>query len=101
VDMDFHYSASFSDRPLPEAYERLLLDAMRGDASLFARNDEIELAWKLIDPLLHRDGRVGLPEVAAYNPGSWGPDEADKLLERDGRIWRMGCLIHEPRDFEH
>ena len=101
VDMDFHYSASFSDRPLPEAYERLLLDAMRGDASLFARSDEIELAWKLIDPLLHRDGRVGLPEVAAYNPGSWGPDEADKLLERDGRIWRMGCLIHEARDFEH
>jgi glucose-6-phosphate 1-dehydrogenase len=101
VDMDFHYSASFSDRPLPEAYERLLLDAMRGDASLFTRSDEIELAWKLIDPLVQSNPRQGTHEVIVYDPGSWGPEEANELLARDGRTWHMGCLEHEPRDFEH
>jgi len=101
VDMDFHYRASFGGHSLPEAYERLLLDAMRGDASLFARSDEIELAWKLIDPLVQSNTQDGLPEVTAYDPGSWGPEEADELLGRDGRAWRMGCMEHEPGDFEH
>jgi glucose-6-phosphate 1-dehydrogenase len=76
---------------LPEAYERLLLDAMQGDASLFARADEIELAWGLIDPLL--DGWAGpdAPPLARYEPQSWGPAEADALLALEGRAWLQGC----------
>ncbi len=94
VDMDFHYRSSF-DEVLPEAYERLLLDALAGDASLFTRSDSIEAAWKLLDPLLQeweqRDG-TGL-EI--YPAGSWGPAEADLLLARDDRGWRLGC-VDEP-----
>jgi glucose-6-phosphate 1-dehydrogenase len=85
VDMEFHYSRRFGERVLPEAYERLLLDALQGDASLFARSDEIELAWRLIDPLL--DERQPVP----YTPGSEGPQEAQALLARDGRAWICGC----------
>ncbi|MBN1148014.1 MAG: glucose-6-phosphate dehydrogenase [Anaerolineales bacterium] len=101
VDMDFHYSGSFSGVALPEAYERLLLDVMRSDASLFARSDEIELAWRLIDPLLKSNDAIPAPPIVAYEPGSWGPEEADELLARDGRVWRTGCLYHDPGDFEH
>jgi glucose-6-phosphate 1-dehydrogenase len=81
VDMEFHYSKRFGEDVLPDAYERLLLDALQGDASLFARSDEIEMAWALIDPLT--------VEVAPepYEPGSQGPASADALLARDGRRW--------------
>jgi glucose-6-phosphate 1-dehydrogenase len=91
VDMEFHYAEDFGGGELPEAYERLLLDAMQGDTSLFARADEIELAWCLIDPIL--DGWAGpdAPTLAFYEPGSWGPAEADELLARDGRDWLLGC----------
>jgi glucose-6-phosphate 1-dehydrogenase len=87
VKMDFHYGTSFG-KPSPEAYERLLLDAMSGDATLFARRDEVEEAWAFIDPIeeewqLKKD--IGLFFYAA---GSWGPDEADALLAREGRTWR-------------
>ncbi len=85
VDMAFHYSSRFGEHVLPEAYERLLLDAIQGDASLFARSDEIELAWGLIDPLT----AGGLPE--SYPPGSWGPQEGDALLARAGHRWLPGC----------
>jgi len=85
VDMEFHYSDHFGEHTLPEAYERLLLDALQGDASLFARSDEIELAWTLIDPLTVQN------RPATYAPGSEGPAEADELLARDGRRWLMGC----------
>lgn len=91
VDMDFHYADSFSNIDLPDAYERLLLDALQGDASLFARSDEIDNAWQLIDPILHRwESGQGL-QMASYKPGTWGPKEADILLARNGHIWRMGC----------
>jgi glucose-6-phosphate 1-dehydrogenase len=86
VDMDFHYGDHFGEQALPEAYERLLLDAMQGDASLFARSDEIELAWRLVDPLT-----VDL-EPVFYAPESWGPDAADELLAQDGREWLEGCV---------
>jgi glucose-6-phosphate 1-dehydrogenase len=91
VDMEFHYDEGFGAGTLPEAYERLLLDAMQGDASLFAREDEIELAWCLIDPI--HDGWAGsdAPSLASYKPGSWGPFEADELLGREGRAWLLGC----------
>ncbi len=91
VDMDFHYRSSFHGT-LPEAYQRLLLDALAGDASLFTRNDSIEAAWRLLDPVLEGwEAQAGKPMVV-YPVDSWGPEEADKLLERDGRSWRMGCM---------
>ncbi|MDY6874807.1 MAG: glucose-6-phosphate dehydrogenase [Chloroflexota bacterium] len=94
VDMEFHYAEDFGASALPEAYERLLLDAMQGDASLFARADEIELAWGLIDSILADWGRPDAPPLVFYEPGSGGPSEADDLLSRDGRIWYHGCGGH-------
>jgi len=85
VDMDFHYGEHFGGQVLPEAYERLLLDALHGDASLFARSDEIELAWGLVDPL------AADVEPLFYAPDSWGPLAADALLAQDGREWLAGC----------
>jgi glucose-6-phosphate 1-dehydrogenase len=95
VDMEFHYAEDFGAGVLPEAYERLLLDAMQGDASLFSRADEIELAWELIDPILAVWGQPGVLPPAFYEPGSWGPVEADDLMARDGRAWLYGCGEYE------
>jgi glucose-6-phosphate 1-dehydrogenase len=92
VDMEFHYADSFRDVVLPDAYERLLLDALMGDASLFTRSDEIESAWKIIDPLQTAWDETGYPPVLGYEPGSWGPEEADKFIARDGFIWRLSCM---------
>ncbi len=94
VDMEFHYQSSFKGNSLPDAYERLLLDAIRGDASLFTRSDGIEAAWQLIDPVLMGWETEGAPAMVDYEPGSSGPVEADELLARDGRVWRQGC--HQP-----
>jgi glucose-6-phosphate 1-dehydrogenase len=94
VDMDFHYRSSF-DGALPEAYERLLLEALAGDASLFTRSDAIEAAWRLLDPILLGWEAQTSPPLVIYPVGSWGPEEAEQLLERDGRRWRVGC-IDEP-----
>jgi glucose-6-phosphate 1-dehydrogenase len=94
VDMEFHYADDFGASALPEAYERLLLDAMQGDASLFARADEIELAWGIIDPILDGWTRPNAPPLAFYEPGSWGPSEADEFLARDGRAWHRDYDIH-------
>ena len=91
VDMDFHYSDSFGGAALPEAYERLLLDALNGDAALFTRSDEIETAWGLIDPILANWKKTGQPPVATYRVGSMGPAEVDDFMARDGRIWREEC----------
>jgi glucose-6-phosphate 1-dehydrogenase len=86
VAMDFRYGATFGSNT-PEAYERLLLDAMRGDATLFTRRDEIEEQWAFIDPVLASWTREGQPPPL-YAAGSWGPDQADDVLARDGRRWR-------------
>lgn len=91
VDMDFHYADSFEDVPLPDAYERLLLDALMGDASLFTRSDEIESAWNIIDPIQREWGTKDLPPVLSYQPGSWGPNEADDFINDGGFVWRLGC----------
>jgi glucose-6-phosphate 1-dehydrogenase len=91
VNMEFHYRSSFANSVLPDAYERLLLDALQGDASLFARNDEIELAWSLIDPVVKGWESLDGPRLGCYEPGSWGTEESNTLLARDGRIWRAGC----------
>ena len=87
VKMDFHYGTSFG-KPSPEAYERLLLDAMSGDATLFARRDEVEEAWTFIDPIEEEWQTAKESGLCFYSAGSWGPDEADELLARDGRAWR-------------
>jgi glucose-6-phosphate 1-dehydrogenase len=86
VHMEFHYGTAFVSES-PEAYERLILDAMRGDATLFTRNDEIEALWGIIDPILtawHEDTTSPIPQYAS---GSTGPEEANKLLD-GGRQWR-------------
>jgi glucose-6-phosphate 1-dehydrogenase len=88
VKMDFHYATSFG-KISPEAYERLLLDAIAGDATLFARRDEVEEAWKFIDHIeraWHQSAKP--PPMAEYVAGSWGPKEADDLLLQDGNQWR-------------
>ncbi len=90
VDMEFHYRDAFQGS-LPDAYERLLLDALDGDASLFNRSDAIEACWRLIDPINQAWDAQNTPPLAIYEPRSWGPPEADELLSRDGRRWRMGC----------
>ncbi|MBK7316912.1 glucose-6-phosphate dehydrogenase [Candidatus Villigracilis affinis] len=87
VDMEFRYSQAFGQTAIPEAYERLLLDAIQGDASLFTRADEVETAWSLIDPILQTWETHQTPSLAVYRPGSWGPPEGYELLARDGRRW--------------
>src|SRR5436190_1416766 len=88
VKMDFHYGTSFG-KASPEAYERLLLDAMSGDATLFARRDEVEEAWAFIDPIEEAwHAKKDAPELCFYPAGSWGPETADDLLARDARAWR-------------
>jgi glucose-6-phosphate 1-dehydrogenase len=91
AEMDFDFREAFSGALMPDSYERLLLDALSGDASLFARSDEIVLAWKLIDQI--RCGWLGdaAPPLQQYAPGSWGPGDADHLLGRDGRWWVHGA----------
>jgi glucose-6-phosphate 1-dehydrogenase len=86
VNMEFRYGTSFMSES-PEAYERLILDAMRGDATLFTRNDEIEALWGIIDPILTAWHEDTTSEVPQYKAGSAGPAEADKLL-LDGHRWR-------------
>jgi len=86
VRMDFRYGGSFGESS-PEAYERLLHDAIAGDSTLFLRGDEVECTWALTDAV--RGGwRGNRVPPAFYEAGSWGPSEADELLARDGRVWR-------------
>jgi glucose-6-phosphate 1-dehydrogenase len=86
VLMDFSYGAAFLEEP-PDAYERLLLDAMVGDPTLFIRSDEVDTAWGIVQPLLDAWGAGDTP-LAGYAAGSWGPRPGDTLIERDGRKWR-------------
>ena len=85
VTMDFQYMTSFLV-DAPEAYERLLLDCMIGDPTLFTRADEVETAWQLIDPV-EESWRNSRPPLATYPAGTWGPDAATQLLQRQGREW--------------
>jgi glucose-6-phosphate 1-dehydrogenase len=87
VDMEFHYADEFGPMSIPEAYERLLLDALQGDASLFTRADEVEMAWSLIDPIIQTWTTEQDQPLAIYEPGTWGPVEANALLAKDGRNW--------------
>lgn len=94
VDMEFHYDDDFEGIAIPEAYERLLLDALQGDASLFARSDGIELSWKIIDPIIQGWNTPEAPPLEIYERGSWGPAGAGELTGRDGRSWIRGCGQH-------
>ncbi len=86
VKMDFHYGTSFG-KATPEAYERLLLDAMSGDPTLFARRDEVDEAWKFIDAI-HAAWATRSNDLAHYSSGTWGPGEADELITRHESTWR-------------
>jgi glucose-6-phosphate 1-dehydrogenase len=85
VTMDFGYGHAFTEAS-PEAYERLILDVLLGDPPLFPRHEEVELSWKILDPIEEFWETQGQPEQ--YRPGTWGPQSADDLLARDGRVWR-------------
>ena len=85
VNMDFSYSESFTEES-PEAYERLILDAFLDEASLFPTNEEVELSWRILDPILKSWESHGAPED--YPAGTWGPPGADGLMARSGRQWR-------------
>ncbi len=91
VDMDFRLRESFGEHAIPEAYERLLMDALQGDASLFARSDEIELSWQFIDSIREGWNSDQAAPLLSYSGGSWGPPEAEELLGRDGRWWVHDC----------
>ncbi|MBI5670243.1 MAG: glucose-6-phosphate dehydrogenase [Chloroflexi bacterium] len=95
VDMEFHYRTSFEGQEIPEAYERLLLDALNGDASLFTRSDEVETMWGIIDPILEGWQTPDAPPLVTYPRESWGPAEADALLFRGGHAWQLGCGDHD------
>jgi len=85
VNMDFGYGIAFTESS-PEAYERLILDVLLGDPPLFPRHEEVELAWKILDPIEAFWAKHGRPEP--YPAGGWGPDTADDMMRRDGRTWR-------------
>ena len=85
VTMDFGYGHAFTEAS-PEAYERLILDVLLGEPPLFPRHQEVELSWKILDPIEEYWATQGRPEQ--YAPGTWGPTSADDLLARDGRVWR-------------
>ena len=85
VTMDFGYGHSFTESS-PEAYERLILDVLLGDPPLFPTREEVELSWKILDPVTAYWASKGRPEQ--YASGTWGPESADKMMARDGRTWR-------------
>jgi glucose-6-phosphate 1-dehydrogenase len=91
ADLEFHFKNAYPDRPIPEAYERLLLDAINGDAHLFMRSDEIERAWEIMDPIIAAAERPDAPAPQEYAVGSSGPKCADEFLARDGRSWLSLC----------
>ena len=91
VDMTFHYRDQFGERAIPDAYERLIMDTLQGDPSLFARSDEVESAWTIVEPLLE-EKEEPMP-VHPYEPGSWGPQAAEDFITRDGRRWHYSCSI--------
>jgi glucose-6-phosphate 1-dehydrogenase len=86
VNMDFRYGSSFGVKP-PEAYERLLLDCMLGDSTLYARRDMVERGWEIVTPILEA-WKKPAPDFPNYEAGSWGPQASFELIERDGREWR-------------
>jgi glucose-6-phosphate 1-dehydrogenase len=91
ADLQFHFRDAYPDRPIPESYERLLLDAIQGDPALFMRNDEIERAWEIMDPIITASESPDGPKPLEYAVGSQGPACADEFLAREGRSWLTLC----------
>ena len=85
VNMDFAYGGSFTESS-PEAYERLILDVLLGEPPLFPQHEEVELSWRILDPIVNYWAEHGRPDT--YEAGTWGPASAEKMLARDGRTWR-------------
>ena len=94
VKMHFRYATTFGSNT-PEAYERLIVDAIVGDSTLFIRGDETEASWKLVTPLLKSWAEAGNKGVASYAAGSWGPKEADALLASNDDSWRQPGFYNE------
>jgi glucose-6-phosphate 1-dehydrogenase len=92
TDLEFDFNREFSG-VMPEAYERLLLDAFQGDASLFARSDEVELAWGIIDPILAAWQSTSRPRLEIYEAGLWGPERAMEWMHAQGRQWFDTCPV--------
>ncbi|TWU23535.1 glucose-6-phosphate dehydrogenase [Bythopirellula polymerisocia] len=92
TDLNFNYQKEFRG-VMPEAYERLLLDALEGDASLFARADEVEAAWKICDPILEAWEAKDKPTLFMYDPGFWGPEECLDWMTAQGRQWFDTCPL--------
>jgi glucose-6-phosphate 1-dehydrogenase len=92
TDLEFSYQREFRGA-IPEAYERLLLDALEGDAALFARADEVEAAWTIIDPILAEWQKSDKPELHVYEPGYWGPFECTEWMVHQGREWFDTCPV--------
>ncbi len=87
VDMDFDYAEHFGET-VSTGYERLLFDCMVGDATLFQRADMVEASWRIVSPVLDVWEAIPARNFPNYEAGSWGPAEADELLENDGRNWK-------------
>jgi glucose-6-phosphate 1-dehydrogenase len=90
VNMAFQFCERFGEYVIPDAYERLLIDALQGDASLFSRSDEIERAWMIVEPVLKQTETPEFRPIS-YEPESWGPDQADAFMSRDFRNWHRSC----------
>jgi glucose-6-phosphate 1-dehydrogenase len=91
ADLEFHYRTAYAGTPIPDAYERLLLDALNGEAHLFMRSDEIERAWEIMDPIITASERPDAPRPQEYAVGSAGPACGNELMARDGRAWLSLC----------
>jgi glucose-6-phosphate 1-dehydrogenase len=92
TDLDFRYQREFHGT-MPEAYERLLLDALEGDASLFARADEVEAAWAICDPILEEWQRADKPPLFVYEPGFWGPNASTEWMAAQDKQWFDVCPV--------
>ncbi|MBV9126442.1 MAG: glucose-6-phosphate dehydrogenase [Planctomycetes bacterium] len=94
ADMHFMYQEEIA-KPVPEAYETLLLDVMRGDATLFMRADQVEAAWAVVMPVLEGWARQSAPRYPNYPAGSWGPEGANALLAKEGRTWLVPSIVNQ------
>jgi glucose-6-phosphate 1-dehydrogenase len=92
TDLDFKFCREFTGA-MPDSYQRLLLDALNGDASLFARSDEVEVAWSIIDPIHAAWESPAAPPLETYPPGQWGPDSSDAWMQAQGRRWFDVCPV--------
>jgi glucose-6-phosphate 1-dehydrogenase len=99
VDMRFNYSEAFQT-PSPAAYETLIRDIILGDATLFMRADQVEAAWKLLQPILEVWEENPAPDFPNYSAGSWGPEAAEALIARDGRNWMIPTLVSTSDNIE-